>query len=146
MLLNLLVTVIGGAAATLNLDGQATLTAVDPVGASKDLKVDNDGMIYHRSNGGSYIQLDDATGDWIRPIAEAPGTYQVRYTNLTGDALSSSTAAEDVWYALSSGDFTLTISSSTGLKTSNFDIEIRRGGSGAALVSASYSIAANQTI
>ena len=136
-------------AVTLTLSGETIISSqIDPDDASARLKIDNDGNVYKSEDTGtpSWTQIDSAA-DWIRPAADAPDDYEVRYTGLTGDALTSGTAAEDTWHALSTGDFILvnTTVIVPGTQDSTFTIEIRKGSAGAALVSASYTLTADVT-
>lgn len=111
-----------------------------------DLKFDNDGNEYVRKNGGAYVQTNTADS-WIRPTTSAPGLYKIRYTSATGDTTYlSSTAAEDIWYDLSSGDYILSIFDSTpffGGKSATFTIEVRLD-DGSVLDSGSYTISADR--
>ena len=138
--------VAGGEALTLSGESVVNIQGA-PTDAHARLKVDNDGNMYKSVDTGSesYTQFDNAT-DWVRPPSAAPGAYEVRFTSLTGDALTSSTVAEDTWHPLSSGDFELILSETgTGTNTSNFTIEIRDGGSGGADVSAAFVLTAEAT-
>lgn len=111
--------------------------------AEKTLKVDNDGNIYQRNNTAAYNQIATST-DWIRPTTSAPGLYEVRFTNKSGDTIFT-TKAEDVWHDISTGDFTWIIQDTTfddGANTATFTVEIRLDG-GAVLDSAAYTISAN---
>ena len=141
-------TIAGAGAVTdaLNLDGH-TIQA-DTVGsdAQAELTIDQNGNVYSKLNTAARIQIDTAA-DWVRPTGSAPGTYEVRYTGLTGDALSFNTAAENVWYALSTTDYVLRQADSTtkfGGTSSTFTVEIREGSSGAADVTGSYSLIADR--
>lgn len=130
-------------AATVTLSGETT-TALDddPSDAYARIKIDQDGNVYESADTGtpSWVQVDTAA-DWVRPTGAAPGSYEVRYTSLTGDALDSATAAVDTWYSLSSGDYTLVQSRATvGTDTCTFTIEIRSGAT--TLDSASYTLTA----
>lgn len=131
----------------VTLSGE-TITAT-PIGedAHAYLKIDaGDGKVYAKVNTGAYTQIDSAT-DWIRPADAAPGDYEFRFTGLTGDALAFSTAVEDTWYPLSSGDFILRqtdITTGPGGKSSTFTVEVRKGSSGGAHTSASYTLAADR--
>ena len=134
------------AAIAVTVSGHTILSdQLDPADAYARLKIDNDGRTYESEDTGSpsWSQIDSAT-DWIRPTSEAPADYEVRYTSLTGDALTSGTAAEDAWHALSGGDFILVQSTTIipGDRSSTFAIEIRKG-SGAVLDSASYTLTAD---
>lgn len=131
---------IAGDAVTVTLSGEA-VSAVSASVATAQLKIDDDGKVYKQSNGGGWTQID-AVADWVRPISAAPGLYEVRFTNLTGAALDSATALEDVWHSLSSSDFVMTQSrGASGTDGSTFDVEIRENG-GSVLASASYTLSA----
>ena len=133
----------------VTLSGQTIgAIAIDPDSAWARLKIDNDGNVYESEDSGtpSYVQIDTGT-DWLRPADSAPADYEVRYTNLTGEALYAVTGstAQDAWYALSGGDFILTqacLNVPSSPQSSTFDIEIRKGSSGSALDSASYTLTA----
>lgn len=130
------VTLSGGTNIAFNFMANAVAT----------FKVDNDGKMYSRDNGGSYGQIATAT-DWVRPATEAPGLYEVRYSNATGDTADiSATAAEDQWQALSTGDFVINVTDTTplpALKSASFTLEIRLDG-GPLLDSASYTLTADR--
>ena len=83
---------------------------------------------------GGRVQIDAAT-DWIIPNSSASADFDMRYTNLVGDALSTEPAAEDTWINCGA-EREMTIS---GSKTSTFDIEIRDP-SGSTVASTSYSL------
>lgn len=134
---------------TLALSGESVVSSqIDPDNAHARLRIDDDGKVYKSEDTGtpSWTQIDTLT-DWIRPVSKAPDDYEVRYTGLTGDALTSATAAVDVWHPLSTGDFDLVNSETIipGNQSSTFTVEIRKGSSGAALVSASYTLTADVT-
>lgn len=130
---------------TVTVSGQTIVSEFSPSTCYARVKVDNDGNIYESKDTGtpSWTQIDTAT-DWLRPTTNAPSDYEVRFTGLTGSALNSSTAVEDTWWPLSSGDFTLVqvriAALGTGTTTSTFTIEIRKGSTGGALDSASYTL------
>lgn len=89
----------------------------------------------------------DASTDWLVPPGPAPSDYQARYTNLTGAALhASTTAAEDVWHALSASSFFFEQRALVDNDdfTSTFTVEIRKG-TGPVLDSDSYTIRASRT-
>ena len=97
--------------------------------AIAQFKLDNDGKMYERDNGGAWSQIDSAA-DWIRPTSSAGSPYRSRYTNHTGDALDGNTSqSEDTWQGTAT-DFIFSITDSTPLaptKTGNFDIEVDDG-------------------
>jgi len=100
--------------------------------------VDNDGNMYTQENASPVIQIDTAT-DWIRPADRSPGDYEVRYTSVTGDTANlTCTTAVDTWHPLSTN-------LAVGPKSCTFTIEIRKGSTGAALVSGSYTLSADRT-
>ena len=91
-------------------------------------------------------QIDSGT-DWIIPNGDASSSYEVRYTNRTGDALDGSTSlAEDTWGAISSDRYfeqRWSIGAGVGGKSSVFDLEIRFNG-GSVLDSAQYQLNAER--
>lgn len=131
----------GGGGDTVTLSGESTsISVTNPTDAYARIKIDNDGNVYESADTGSasWVQVDSST-DWVRPASSAPGTYQVRFTSATNTP-TSSTAAEDTWYALSGGDFIIYNSRTiVGIKSTTFTIEIRQG-TGSVLDSASYSL------
>lgn len=111
-------------------------------------KVDNDGNMYSRVNNTVWNQISSTT-DWVRPASASPGSYEVRYTNASGDTgFLSATTAEDTWHPMTTGDWIITITDDTPIgatqSSATFDIEIRIGSSGSAAVSASYTLTANR--
>ena len=138
----------GGRAPVLTLgSGQTVLQEVSsPTDAYARLKIDDDGNVYKSEDTGSasWTQIG-TTADWIRPANRAPGDYEVRFTSATNTP-TSATAVEDTWHALSSGDFIVYNSvTGTGTKSTTFTIEIRKGSSGAADVSDSFTLNATVT-
>ena len=134
-----------GAADVVVVSGQTiSKSSTSPTDAFARLKVDNDGKIYESKDTGtpSWVQIDTVT-DWVRPTASAPGLYQVRYTSLVGNVLDQETAAEDVWHALSGGDYIL-VQSVVGINvhSSTITVEIRLG-TGSVLDNATYILAAD---
>lgn len=97
--------------------------------AIAQFKLDNDGNMYERDNGGAWSQID-TTDDWIRPASSAGSPYRGRYTNHTGDPLDGNTSqSEDTWQSTAT-DFIFSITDTTPLaatKTGNFDIEVDDG-------------------
>jgi hypothetical protein len=128
-----------GGSDTVTLSGETASRIVDnPADAYARIKVDNDGNMYKSQDGGStsWSQID-STNDWVRPTTSAPGDYEVRFTSASNTP-TSSTAAEDTWHDLDTGDFIIYNSrTSVGTKNTNFTIEIRENG-GSVLDSASY--------
>lgn len=115
-----------GGVGVITLSGETASDSVaDPSDATASLRFDTDGNVY-KIEGAVQTQVDTAT-DYIRPTANAD-RLQIRFTNLVGTALTSSTAAEDVWHAISGGDFTLTQTRTTvGFSASSFDVQLRVG-------------------
>lgn len=136
---------MGGANGTVTLSGESIeATAADPQNAIAALRINQDGTVDKVVNTVP-TQLDAAT-DWLVPNGFAPDDYEVRFTNLVGDAPGAGGTAEDEWVPLSAGNFSVTLTqASVGSKACSFDIEIRRGSSGAALDSGSYSLSATVT-
>ncbi len=104
---------------TYNLDGESITNAITQAAA---VRIGADGIVEKRDNGG-LAQIDSAT-DWVIPNGEASTDYDVRYTSHTGDALTTSPAAENTWIDLSvDREYGLSIPNPGG--TCTFDIEIR---------------------
>ena len=98
-----------------NLNGESVSNVLTNVAA---IRIGLDGIVEKRDFGG-LAQIDSAT-DWVIPNETADGDHDVRYTNLTGDALTTFPAAEDTWIDLSA-DREYGMASGT----CTFDIEIR---------------------
>lgn len=145
----LLAAFAGGPVPIINISGETISSQEeDPSDSYARLRVGDDGNIYRSLDQGSasWVQIDTLT-DWIRPVFLAPDDYEVRFTSLTGDALTSSTVTENTWHPLSSGDFILVQSDTVlggGSNSSTFTVELRRG-SGSVLDSASYTLTAEVT-
>jgi len=137
-----------GVPVALNLDGHSFAANSTSNPTTGSFIVDNDGNMYTQENASPVIQIDTAT-DWIRPADRSPGDYEVRYTSVTGDTANlTCTTAVDTWHPLSSGDWTITVSDTNlavGPKSCTFTIEIRKGSTGSALVSGSYTLSADRT-
>ena len=137
-----------GTHSTLTLTGavHSVSSGTNPTTAS--FKWDNDGNVYRKRNADAYIQISTAT-DWLRPTSGAPDDYEIRFTNLTGDTGAFSiNATVDVWQALTT-DLVATVTdtdSGIGGFSCSFDIEIRKGSTGSALASASYTLSADYDI
>jgi hypothetical protein len=130
----------------INLEGGIVIDAYDfPTVVSTLWQIDQDGKVYLADTFSGLVVQDEDT-DWIIPHTAAPGPYQVRYTALTGDSPTTETAAEDVWYALSSGDFTLILTQDgVGSKSNSFTFEIRSG-TGPVLASNVYTMSSTVNI
>ena len=89
----------------VTLGGQFINASNSGADAIARVVVDQDGNMYEQINQGSLTQID-TTDDWVRPTSASPGSYENRYTGLTGDALSNAPAAEDTWVTMSGGDRT----------------------------------------
>ena len=134
----------GASSATVSLSGE-TITDSDlhPGTVTAYVIINSDGTI-DKTEDITTSQIDNAT-DWIIPNSAGGGGYEVRYTGHSGDALTAEAASENTWIALSS-DRTYGIQHSQNAdKTATFTIEIRRGSTGGAIASASYTTAANNT-
>ena len=109
--------------------------------------VDQDGNMYRQLNSDARVQIDTGP-NWIRPNTAAPGTYEGRYTGVTGDTGSlTATTAVNVWHSMATSDWTITVSDSdsgVGGKSCTFTLEIRVGST--TLASASYTLGADYQI
>lgn len=111
--------------------------------AKKLLKFDNDGNIYFRNNDqGAFIQMETSAG-WLRPTSSAPGLYECRFINKSGDGITTS-ATENTWSDLTADYefYILDTSFDDGAQTATFTVEIRLDG-GSVLESGVYTISAN---
>jgi len=128
--------------AALALSGEViSHTASDPTQARAHVIFNSDGTVDKRE-GGTITQLDTGT-DWIIPNDAADTLYEVRYTGLTGTAFGVSAANADVWIDLSSNrtwGYTNTTNGTTDTGDATF--EIRIGGGGPLVVSATYDLTA----
>jgi hypothetical protein len=66
--------------------------------------------------------------DWITPNSLGSGDYDVRYTGLTGDALTSESSAADAWIALSGARTYLLTRAGIGISSCTLTFEIRDPG------------------
>lgn len=132
------------AAGTVTLSGEA-VSSSDPGSATATIRFTAEGTVEKDENG-TTTQVDSGT-DWIIPNVAASSEYQIRYTNFTGSALLSPPSDEDEWIDLSEDrNFSLfRFSSNPGTSACSFTIEIRKGSSGAALDSATYTLSAQST-
>lgn len=126
-----------GGVGKVTLSGEGVTAGPGASPQTATIRIDADGNVYEIVNA-IPTQVDVGT-DWIRPASLAPGPYEVRFTNLLG-SITSSTAAEDTWHALSGGDFDVSKTVNAGEGTATFAIEIRVGSSGGTVASASYSL------
>ena len=128
--------------------GSGFLFEASNTGANAEvfLKFTSDGDVFVKKNSGSYTQRASTT-DWVVPATNAPGLYEIRFTNASGDTTYlSSTQAVDVWEDFSATDYILSIFDSSpnfGGKSATFTIEIRLDG-GAVLGSGEYTISADR--
>ena len=126
-------TLSGGTAADLEFGGIA----------GGGFRLDADGNMYRKQGYyASYVQVSSTT-DWVRPAASAPGSYQARFTGLTGFSPNGGTnQSEDSWRNLSTlGDLIVELQT-VGFEDERdctFTFEIREG-TGPVLVSGVYTI------
>ena len=147
--MNPLMMLMAGAAShvTVKLSGGTLVANNVDADARIDLIIRQDGTVDKRENSVTITQLSAAT-DWIIPNGEAPDDYEVRYINATGDTADlNATSVEDTWYALSTSDWFIWVIDTTtalGGKSATFTVEIRKGSSGSAITSASYTLSADR--
>jgi len=134
--------IMGSGVGIVTVSGEdVEATASFPQNAIAIIRFNQNGTVDKVVNGVSE-QVDAAT-DWIIPNSKAPGNYQIRYTNHSGTPLTSAPGNEDEWVALSDGDAAYRLVQALGgSAAASFTIEIRRGGSGSAIASGSYSLSA----
>lgn len=120
-----------GGGVRYNLDGESVNNVITGVAT---VHINADGTV-DKTDNSPRSQIDSLL-DWVRPTSLADSNHDVRYTNLTGDALDTAPAAEDTWIDLGSDrEFGNTDGNST------CDIEIRDP-DGTTVASASYSFLA----
>lgn len=136
---------LAGAGAVVNLDGHTNVALNFGADATAWFQINQDGLVYEKDNSGSWSQID-ATADWVRPTFLAPGDYEARYVNATGDTTDvTASATMNIWYSLSGSDYTISILDTTtgpGGKSVTFDFEIRLDGD--TLASTSYTLSADR--
>ena len=91
----------------------------------------------------------DASTDWIIPNGAAPDDYEVRYVSHTGQALNGSTnLTENNWAALTSNAIMTLTKALAGAESQScsFTVEVRKGSSGGALDSASYTLSIDRAV
>lgn len=111
-----------------------------PSTAAAFVDVLTDGTI-QKTEGVTETQIDGST-DWIIPNSAANSMYEVRFTNLVGDALTTPPAAEDVWVFITEKRSYGVFETTDNTKVATFDLEIRLNG-GPVLSSASYQVTAD---
>lgn len=132
--------VVPSPSAVVTLSGHTITAGVDyPGNATAVVRIDDNGIMYQIDDQG-LAQIDSST-DWVRPASAAPGPYQCRYTNYTGDPVQA-TASVDTWYSLSGGNFQVSVTQyGEGFQSATFDLQIRWG-TGSVLASATYHLSA----
>jgi len=134
MLLSILLGSGGGGLVTLS--GEVITDTFAGV-ARALIEIRSNGNVF-KDEGGVLAQIDSGT-DWLRPSAFAPDDYEVRFVDVSGDPAQASTAS-GVWIDLTS-NFSVGYATAGGgpeTLSGTFNIEIRKGNSGPALVSALY--------
>ncbi|MFW6027791.1 MAG: hypothetical protein ACOC91_03190, partial [bacterium] len=121
----------------ITLSGHSVSAVSINESAAAILRIDDNGYMYSKKNNDPYVQIDSET-DWIRPTSEAPGLYEVRYTDHSGDPINGT---ENSWYSLTSGAEFWINRTSPGKNSATFRLEIRRDG-GPVLASGFYSLSA----
>lgn len=105
------------------------------------LLINTDGTLDKRQD--TIISQVDASTDWIIPNGSAPGTYQFRFVNRTGDSPNGTTnMTEDVWVAISGGQLVIErqrLLLATENDVTNFDLEVREG-AGSVIDTANFSL------
>jgi hypothetical protein len=130
----------GGQTYTLTLNNTSVVALTGTKVATAKYRISSDGNVYiDEDDGAGWVQINTTT-DWVRPATAASDGFEARFTNRVGNGQPGGVTGfiEDTWYSLSS-DFTLSISDavSGGVeKEATFDVEIRKGSTGNALISA----------
>ena len=147
VLISILAAVLGTNSLAVTVSGGSFTANNSGAIATMYLKIDNDGKMYKKVNNGNYSQISSST-DWIRPASSAPGAFEVRFTNKSGDTLTVTGAtAENTWFTMSTSDFILFVSDNSvnvGGDSATFTIEIRDGSSGSALDTGNYTLTADR--
>ena len=109
----------------LIFSGGTSESAINVGTATAELKFATDGYVYNRENlTGGYTQI----GQWIDDVTKAATSgAELRWTSLTGDAMTSATTAEDVWHDITASDLILYLSTTITPETvaNNFSMESR---------------------
>jgi hypothetical protein len=111
-----------------NLDGHSIVAVdgVSPYNSTAALRVNANGTMEEDEsvNGAapSFSQIDDVTGDWIRPVDDA-ANYFVRYSNVTG-TFTTTPGSVNTAIALSSSRTWTLDRDTVGESTVTFDLEI----------------------
>jgi hypothetical protein len=81
-----------------------------------------------KKENGNYWQIDTAT-DWIRPVTEAPGSYRIRYSSMTGDTGFMNNTITSTYDGIANGDYIEVVDNTVffGGHSLDFTIEIDDG-------------------
>lgn len=120
---------------TVTVSGQTISSTTDAL-----VKFDADGKVYEfETDPGSYVQIDTST-DWVRPVAAASGTFEVKFTLSSGD---TPTGTLGTWLSLDT-DRAIGFSSELSAKSADVLAEIRYDG-GSVIDSATYTLTVSGT-
>lgn len=107
----------------VTLSGQIIIHNSGGGGATAGIRFTDTGLVQERE-GAAWVTIDSLT-DWINPKSFASMSYDVRYTNLTGNDFTTRAANEDVWVNLGTTREWLLQESGGGIAGNNCDFEIR---------------------
>ncbi len=122
--------------ATVTVSG-ATISDVNEFFAIAGVRFNSDGTV----DQGSVSSQINAGTDWVRPVSEAPGSYQIRAQLVSGVASNVAGAALDTWHALTSSREWTVGAGLNQLVSVTLRISIREG-TGAILDTGDYVISA----
>ena len=88
----------------------------------------SDGTFDERDNNSTPIQIHSST-DWIIPNGSAPGSYGIRYQNMTGDTGDYVGSITTTYAALTANRYAAVRDTTTGFggKSIDYDLEIDDG-------------------
>lgn len=113
--------------------GSLFISAVDEIvndfasgsgSASAGVNYQNDGDTIGTRTSGANLTLTD----WLTPKSAAPGGYEIRATQNSGDALTGASSALNTWLALTSGRLWEIEQVGNGTKDADLTIDFRLSG------------------
>lgn len=110
----------------LVFSGTTSNSATNPgTTATAEFKFDTDGYVYSRDNlTGGYTQV----GQWIDDVSKASVSgAELRWTGLSGAAMTFATTAEDSWHDITASDLILYLSTTTNPQSvsNGFTMQVR---------------------
>lgn len=130
----------GGGGGTVTLSGE-TVTDVGSSPGQAYIIVRTDGTI-DKNEGGTVTQIDSST-DWIIPNVSASTSYQFKWEQVSGDALTWANIAASTWTPITTDIQLGYITGAPGNEAGVFTLHVRLG-TGAEIDSASYTCDATE--